>query len=73
MPPKDVILKHYQELPPEKQAVIDEMIESLFSGESKEKIKLPTFNWQGALRTIEEDKTSVQLQHEISAYRASSQ
>jgi hypothetical protein len=70
MPPRDIILKHYQELPPEKQAVIDEMIESLFSGEKVEKVKLPTFTWQGALRSVEGEKTSVQLQHEISAYRA---
>ena len=57
-------------LPPELQQEIEDFVQYLLEKRSKGPRGKPTFDWAGALKDMEHQYTSVELQHKISEWRA---
>jgi len=54
-----------EQLPPDIQKEIKDFAEFLLEKRTKKKHKMPTFDWEGALKDLGEQRTSVELQHKI--------
>ncbi len=54
-----------RELPPEARQSVQEFVEYLHTKYATRKRAKPRFEWQGALESLREQYTSVELQHEI--------
>lgn len=62
------------ELPPELQREVEDFAQFLVTTKIQHTRRSsrakPTFQWAGAIKDLQEQYTSVQLQHEISSWRA---
>jgi hypothetical protein len=58
-----------EHLPPDIQEEVRSYAEFLLEKRSKKKQKVPIFDWEGALKDIGEQYSSVELQHEIGKMR----
>lgn len=56
-------------MPPDIQEEVRSYAEFLLEKRSKKKQKVPVFDWEGALKDIGEQYSSVELQHEIGKMR----
>jgi len=65
-PLKEVVEK----LPPDLQQEVKDFIEFLLQKRAKKSGGKPKFEWSGAFRNLRSQYTSVELQHEISKWRA---
>lgn len=54
-----------EQLPPDIQREVKDFAEFLLEKRAKKKHKVPTFDWEGDLRELGEQYTSVELQHKI--------
>ncbi len=59
-----------KELPAEFLPEVEDFIDFLLKKNRNKKKKKPAFEWVGALEDLKEEYTSVELQHEISRFRA---
>ncbi len=58
-----------EQLPPDIQKEVKDFAEFLLEKRVKKKHKVPTFDWEGALKDLGEQYNSVELQHEIRKMR----
>jgi hypothetical protein len=58
-----------EQLPPDIQREVKDFAEFLLKKRAQKKHEVPVFDWEGALRDLAEQYTSVELQHEISRMR----
>jgi hypothetical protein len=58
-----------EHLPPDIQEEVRSYAEFLLEKRSKKKQRVPVFDWEGALKDIGEQYSSVELQHEIGKMR----
>ena len=58
-----------EHLPPDIQDEVRSYAEFLLEKRSKKKQRVPVFDWEGALKDIGEQYSSVELQHEIGKMR----
>lgn len=54
-----------EQLPPDIQKEVKDFAEFLLEKRTKKRHKVPIFDWEGALKDLEEQYTSVELQHKI--------
>ncbi|MDM7940857.1 MAG: DUF2281 domain-containing protein [Methanothrix sp.] len=54
-----------EQLPPDIQKEIKDFAEFLLEKKAKKRREVPTFDWEGALKDLGEQCTSVELQHKI--------
>ncbi|MBS4027261.1 MAG: DUF2281 domain-containing protein [Ignavibacteriales bacterium] len=54
-----------QQLPPELQKEVEQIVQSLWEKSQHTKRQKPKFEWAGALKHLRDQYTSVELQHEI--------
>ncbi|CUU09788.1 MAG: DUF2281 domain-containing protein [Fimbriimonadales bacterium] len=52
-------------LPPEARRMVEEFVEYLYAKYNRPRQGAMRFDWQGALESLRDQYTSVQLQHEI--------
>jgi hypothetical protein len=58
-----------EELPPELQREVEDFVEFLHERSSTKHRGRPMFEWAGAMADLKDRYTSVELQHEIAAWR----
>jgi hypothetical protein len=58
-----------EQLPPDIQREVKDFAEFLLKKRAQKKHEVPVFDWEGALKDLAEQYTSVELQHEISRMR----
>lgn len=63
------LAKFVEQLPPDIQKEVRSYAEFLLGKRSKKKQKVPDFDWEGALKDLGEQYSSVELQHEIGTMR----
>lgn len=54
-----------EQLPPDIQKEVKDFADFLLEKRAKKKYEVPTFDWEGALKDLGEQYTSVELQHKI--------
>jgi len=54
-----------EQLPPDIQREVRDFAEFLLRKRTRKKHNVPAFDWEGGLRDLEEEYTSVELQHKI--------
>lgn len=59
----------FEQLPPDIQKEVWSYAEFLLEKRTKKKHRVPVFDWEGALKDIGEQYSSVELQHEIGKMR----
>lgn len=59
----------FEQLPPDIQKEVRSYAEFLLEKRCKKKQRVPVFDWEGALKDIGEQYSSVELQHEIGRMR----
>ena len=60
-----------QKLPPDLQAEVRDFAEFLLERKAPQMQRPMKFNWEGALKDMRQQFTSVELQHQISEWRGS--
>jgi hypothetical protein len=60
----------FEILPPDLQKQVHDFIERLLAERAEKPRRVPKFGWAGALGELKTQYTSVQLQHQISDWRA---
>ena len=63
------LARFVEQLPLDIQKEVLSYAEFLLERRSRRKQKVPAFDWEGALKDLEEKYSSVQLQHEIGKMR----
>lgn len=58
-----------RELPPDLRQEAVDFVEFLMTKRQKQERRVPSFTWAGALRHLRGQYTSVDLQHELAAWR----
>jgi hypothetical protein len=58
-----------KDLPPERQRVVEEFVDSLTARRSRKPRPKPTFKWEGALADLKDQYTSMVLRHELRGER----
>jgi hypothetical protein len=61
------------ELPPELRREVEDFVEFLLVRRARRRRQKPRFEWAGALRELQGEYTSVELQHRIADWRAGEQ
>jgi len=54
-----------EQLPPDIQKEVKDFAEFLLEKRARREHKVPTFDWEGALKDLGDQYTSVELQHKI--------
>ena len=63
------LARFVEHLPPDIQEEVRSYAEFLLEKRSRKKQNVPSFDWEGALKDIGEEYSSVELQHEIGKMR----
>ncbi|MFZ3111951.1 DUF2281 domain-containing protein [Methanothrix sp.] len=63
------LARFFEQLPPDIQREVRSYAEFLLDKRFKKRQKVPSFDWEGALKDIGEQYSSVELQHEIEKMR----
>ena len=63
------LAKFVEHLPPDIQEEVRSYAEFLLEKRSRKKQNVPSFDWEGALKDLGEQYSSVELQHEIEKMR----
>jgi hypothetical protein len=58
-----------KELPEESRREVEEFVRSLLEKKARKKRGKPKFDWEGALKDLKDQYTSVELQHKASEWR----
>ena len=66
---KTLIVNNTIEMPPDIQREVADFALFLLEKRTKKRCKKPSFTWYGALRTLRDKYTSVELQHQLSDWR----